>query len=158
VSKKQWSSWRTVVSQVLVAVSGDRFAYEPETDLVGRLTAARETAFAERMRVAQEILAAAAYRDARADARDLAAERRENEHDLLEFLAPGGDYGRDWPERRAPCLDREQAKDDRKAARRDRLALAQDWGESSGRFTPHTSLREPTASEPILRPNFASSA
>ena len=160
-SKKQWSSWRTVVSPVLVPVSGDRVTYEPETDLEGRLAAlaARETVFAERMRFAQEILAAADARDALADARDLAADRRENEHDLLEFLAPGGDYGRDWPDRRAAGLDREQAKDDRKAARRDRVALAQDWVESSGGFTPPTSPREPTVSEPILpRPQLAASA
>jgi hypothetical protein len=142
-------------------VCGDRVTHEPETDLQGRLAAlaARQTACAERMRVAQEILAAADDRDALADARDLAADSRENEHDLFEFLAPGRDYGRDWPERRAAGLDRAQAKDDRKAARRDRVALVQDWVEPSGNFTPPTSPRELTTSEPTLpRPQFASSA
>jgi hypothetical protein len=149
------------VSPVLVTVSGDRVSYEPETDLEGRFVAlaARQTAFAERIRFAQEILAVADDRDALADARDLAADRRENEHDLLEFLAPGGDYGRDWLERRAAGLDRERAKDDRQAARRDREALALDWVESSGGLTPPTGPREPTTSEPILpRPQLAASA
>jgi hypothetical protein len=76
--------------------------------------------------LATEILAAADRRDTLAEERDLAAERREEDLDLAEFLAQDGDYGHDWPQRRATALDRARAKEDRLAARRDRDALAHD--------------------------------
>jgi hypothetical protein len=134
VSVWRKSSRRTGVSPGLVAEYLDRITDERETDLERRLAAveAREAALAEHRRVAQEILAAADQRDARADARDLAADRIEHNLDLADFLAADGDYGNDWPERRAAALDRKHAKDDRIAARRDRMALAHDFIEPSG--------------------------
>jgi hypothetical protein len=118
---------------VLVTVPFDRITDERETDLERRLASleAREAALAERVRAAQEILAAADQRDALADARDIAADRRDHDLDLAEFLAADGEYGNDWPERRAAALDRKHAKADRIAARRDRMALAQDCIEPS---------------------------
>lgn len=83
-----------------------------------------EAAPAVRVRSAVEILAAADERDALADARDLTADSRERDLDLARFLAVDADYGRNWPERRAAALDRERSKQDRAAARRDRLSLA----------------------------------
>jgi hypothetical protein len=83
---------------------------------------ARELADRELTQAVQELLAAAEQRDALADARDAAAARRDQALDLAGFLAKG-DYGNDWPLRRGAALDRERAKDDRAAARRDRIAL-----------------------------------
>lgn len=62
------------------------------------------------MRAAQEILAAADQRDAVAEARELAADSRDHDLDLAEFLA-ADEYGNDWPERRAAALDRKHAKE-----------------------------------------------
>ena len=87
-------------------------------------SAASEAASAERRKVAQQILAAAAERDALADARDLAADKRQRDLDLAEFFAAEGDYGHNWSERRAAALDREHAKADRLAAHRDLITLA----------------------------------
>jgi hypothetical protein len=126
---------RTVGSPVPETVPLDRTTDERETDLERRLAAlgAREAAFAERLRSAQEILTAADQRDALADARDRAADRREHDLDQAEFLAvDGGEYGNNWPERRAAALDRKHSKEDHEAARRDRMALAQDGIEPSG--------------------------
>jgi hypothetical protein len=128
------SSRRTAVSPGPGTVPLDRTTDEREADLERRLAAleAWEATFAERRRAAREILAAADQRDAVADARDLAADRREQDLDRAEFLAADGEYGNDWPERRAAAMDREHAKADRRAARRDRIALAQDCVGPSG--------------------------
>ena len=93
---------------------------------------ARQTALVERRRAVQEILAAADQRDALADERDLAADGRDHNLDLAEFLAADGEYGNNWPERRDAALARKLAKDDRVAARRDRMALAQDLTDPGG--------------------------
>ncbi len=121
------SRGRTGAAPVLVIEPCDRLIDEQEAADLEKLLAALalwEAGFVEDMRAAEEILAAAAERDALADARDRAAVERENAHDLIEFLKAGAGYGDDWPERRAADLDREYARQDRAAARRDRMALA----------------------------------
>jgi hypothetical protein len=83
-----------------------------------------EAALDEGMKVAARILAAADARDALAAGRDAAADERDRDIDLAELLGRVGDYGSDWPARRAAALDREAAKRDRIAARDDLIALA----------------------------------
>lgn len=86
---------------------------------------ARETALAELMQRAADILAAADARDALADLRDVEADERENATDRARLVAPPGtfDYGDDWPARRHAGLDRRYAKADRRASHEDRIAL-----------------------------------
>jgi hypothetical protein len=105
VLQRDWE--RTGAAARLVAVP-DRTIDESETDVEQRMEAMKgvEAALAERTSTACEILAAADERDAVADARDLAADRREHDLDLAQFLAVDGDYGHDWPERRAAALAR----------------------------------------------------
>jgi len=102
---------------------------EREADIERRedAVAAREAALAERVEAAQVIVEAADERDVAADIRDDAASQREKDLDLAELLAPEDEhgYGGDWPERRNANLDREYAKDDRKASQSDRLALTE---------------------------------
>src|SRR3954447_16760179 len=87
-----------------------------------------EAALDEGMKVAARILAAADARDALAAGRDAAADERDRDIDLAELLGRVGDYGSDWPARRAAALDREAAKQDRIAARRDLAAVVEQLG------------------------------
>jgi len=84
---------------------------------------ARETALAVRTEEIHRILTAADERDAVSDARDASADQRDRDLDLAEMLDVHSSYGDHWSERRAAVLDRWHAKDDRAAAREDRLAL-----------------------------------
>jgi len=88
---------------------------------------AREAGRADRTEAAHEILEAADQRDVDADARDAAAEKRENDLDLARTLAPRDDvgYGDDGPERRNAALDRRSSKADRAASHDDRIQLAE---------------------------------
>lgn len=124
----------TSVSPVLVPQSTGDPTDRREADYTRRLAAleAREAAFAAHVRAAREVLAAADRRDALADARDEAADRHDRDLDLAEFLADGDEYGAHLPVRRAAALGREHAKDDRRAARRDRIALTQGWLDDVG--------------------------
>jgi len=119
----------------------DRFIDQPEADdledMLAVSLALREAESREGVRAAKEILAAAAERDARADARDAAADKRDQDLDLAALLG-ARDYGGDWPARRAAALDRENAKQDRTAARLDLSALAD-------QFFLRENLREETS-------------
>lgn len=102
-------------------------ANDRDTELDRRAAALtiREAALAESMKTALAILAAAVHRDAISDGRDGAAEKRESDLDLLEFLGPEAKYGVHWPERRHAGLDRAHAKTDREASLADRVALTE---------------------------------
>jgi hypothetical protein len=97
-----------------------------EADVQRRETevTAREAALTRRMEAARVILMAADERDAAADIRDAAADKRENDMERVRMLAAGeGAYGDDWPERRSAGPDRKHSKDERTAARDDRIHL-----------------------------------
>lgn len=68
----------------------------------------------------------AVERDVLADARDVAAEERENQLDREQFMGSDEKYGSHWPERRDAGLDRQLATSDRAASLGDRIALTTD--------------------------------
>jgi hypothetical protein len=128
--KRLWRRGQAPV-RVLVTVPDDRLIdYREAADLRKLLAALAlwEAGFVEDTSAAEKILAAANQRDAVADARDAAADQRDNDLDLAEMLDVDHPYGYDWPARREAAADREHAKQDRLAARLDRIALADPEG------------------------------
>ena len=86
----------------------------------------REAALTARVKLAEDILAAAEARDHDADHRDDAAAQRDRTSDLAAFVATDGSYGDDAPARRNAALDRLHSKGDRFSSADDRLALSRD--------------------------------
>lgn len=149
IAKWKKSPWRTTEARVQVRVPHDPLVDEREAADLKQMLAAqslRYAAFVEGLKAAEEILAAADERDALADARDVAADKREHDLDLAALLAASGDYGGDWPARRAASLDREHAKQDRIAARLDLRAMADQFASGnvcpSPRETPDSGLHD----------------
>ncbi len=112
-----------------------------------------EAGLVEHRRAAEAMLAAAELRDELADARDVAADLRERHGDLSEFMARHGEYGHDWPERRAAAIDRELAKEDRAAARHDRRALADAFLERARTPRPPADTPAPVGAGSSSRPS-----
>ena len=90
--------------------------------------ARRESALADRLEAAKEILLAADQRDIDADDRDDASVKLDRDADRAAFVHPVDDdsYGNDSPSRRHAALDRGHAKTDRASAADDRDSLTQE--------------------------------
>ena len=134
--------WRRSLASALFPATDVGKAADLDKELHAALELGEEESL-QGMRTTEDILAAADERDDRADARDLAAVTRETDLDREKWLARDGEYGLDWPERRAAAIDRESAKQDRIAARLDRLALV-DRGarrRSGGQSVPQFTAR-----------------
>jgi hypothetical protein len=85
----------------------------------------------------QEPTPAAEQRDTVSDARDAAADKRENDLDRARLLAPPETYGYgdDWPKRHNAGLYRAHSTDDRAASHNDRIHLTQEGDEDDPSHT-----------------------